>query len=47
MGLSVSRRTFLKAAGATTASTYAAKAIPMWADSPAKGGNSWRIMSAF
>ena len=37
MGLSVSRRTFLKAAGATTASTYAAKAIPVWADSSAKG----------
>ena len=37
MGLSVSRRTFLKAAGATTATTYAAKMIPAWAASPSKG----------
>lgn len=38
MGLHVNRRTFLKAAGATTASAYAAsRAIPVWAASPDKG----------
>ena len=37
MALSLSRRTFLKAAGATTASTYAARSIPMWATSSGKG----------
>jgi len=38
MGLPIDRRTFLKAAGATTASAYAAtRAIPAWAASPDKG----------
>ena len=38
MGLPIDRRTFLKAAGATTASAYAATtAIPAWAASPDKG----------
>ncbi|HET6181859.1 MAG TPA: beta-L-arabinofuranosidase domain-containing protein [Candidatus Sulfotelmatobacter sp.] len=37
MGLPFSRRSFLKAAGVTTASTCAAKAFPAWAASPDKG----------
>lgn len=37
MGLHFSRRTFLKAAGATTASTYVAKAFPTLAASAEKG----------
>ena len=38
MAFPVDRRTFLKAAGATTASAYAAsRAIPAWAASPDKG----------
>jgi len=37
MGFSVSRRGFLKAASAVTASAYAAKSIPAWATPPDKG----------